>query len=400
MSKPVKVIIGVIAVLALGVGVVAVLANTVFGNDSGNSSSSMHDNWTSEFAKDCQKRDVTFTNWPIDPSNLRAIIPMGTMYNDHVDPVEHLYNASTAKGATPSVPVVMPADGWVVAGFNLAGLETNNGGNGPAMDMGIIIQFSCRYFARILHLYSLAPDLAAQLADAPTGGEKSVRIHVGAGQQLGMAGETSDYSLQDLEVDIHSKGFINWQRYVFDASYLHDIDPFSVYSGELRQKLDTLSTRIAPPKAGKFDVDVPNSAQGTFFRVDGYGVVGPKDQPNGPQFWKYSLALAPYWNDPTLSMLSTGHWKSTADASQFFTTDAVDFSKVGVGQTITVGLVDAKSFDKLAVATRSQIAAAPVAGSAVIRVDGGEKLTVELFPGVPPTQVKGFDGNEEHYDRS
>ncbi len=400
MGKPLKVIIGVVAVLVLGVGVLAVLANTVFQDGNSNGSMASRNNFTGPFAKDCQKRDVAFTNWPIATGDLKGIIPMGSMARSHVDPVEHIYNISTAKDFEPSVDAVMPADGWIVAAWNLAGLETNNGGNGPRQDFGVQIQFSCQYYARFLHILELTPDLQSKIGDAPTGDNKTVRIHLDAGQKLGKVGASSDFSIQDVTLGTTSKSFVNPDRYAGDPTYLYDIDPFSVFPSDVRQKLDALSTRIVPPKAGRFDVDVPNSAQGSFFRIDGYSIVGPRQQPNGPQFWKYTLALAPYWNDPTLSMLSTGHWKSDADANQFFTTDFVDFSKVAVGQTITVGLVEANSFDRLTSVTKAQVQAAPVAGSAIIRVDGGEKLTVQLLPGIPPTQAKGFTGTEEHYDRS
>lgn len=399
MSRALKIVVGVVAVAVLGVGVLAVLANTVLKGSDSNSYSGSADNWKSVYAKGCEDREVTFTDWPVAPANLKAIIPMGSMYKDHVDPVEHVYNVTSASGPTPSVPIVMPADGWIVAAFNLAGLETNNGGNGPKVDLGVITQFSCRYFARILHIYALTPELEKAIGDAPTGDNKYVRIHLDAGQQIGFGGESSDFSIQDMQVDGTSKAFVNSQRYAGDAAYLHDIDPFSVYPAALRQKLDALSTRIVAPKAGRYDYDVPGSAQGTFFRSDGWGIVGSKQQPNGPSFWQSILALAPYWNDPSLSMVSTGHWKGADDASQFFTTDFIDFTTLKVGQTIVVGLVDANGFDKLKVVTKEQVRSAPVVGSAVIRVDAGERLSVELLPGKVPAQVSGFTGGEQIYER-
>lgn len=399
LSKGLKIVLGVVAVAVIGLGVVAVLANTVFHDSNSNGYSASSDNWRTTFSKDCQKRDVSFTNWPIAPTDLKAIIPMGSMAKAHVDPVEHVYNISTGSGFTPSVPVVMPADGWIVAAFNLAGLETNNGGNGPKADYGVIVQFSCQYVGRILHIYELTPELAKQIGDAPTGDNKIVRIHLDAGQKIGLTGESSDYSLQDVTVDGKNLSLVNLDRYRGDASYIHDIDPFSVYSTDLRQKLDALSTRLVAPKAGRYDYDIPGSAQGTFFRTDGWGIVGSQQQPNGPSFWRSTLALVPYWNDPTLSMVSTGHWKSADDASQFFTTDFVDFATVKVGQTIVVGLVDANGFDRLKSVTKAQVSAAPVVGSAVIRVDAGERLTVELLPGRPPAQVSDFTGGQQVYER-
>ncbi len=399
MSRALKIVIGVVVVAVLGVGVVAVLANTVLQDSDSGGYSESADNWKTSFAKGCENRDVNFTNWPVEPTNVKAIIPMGTMYKDHVDPVEHVYTITSANGFSPTIPVVMPADGYIVAAFNLAGLETNNGGNGPKIDLGIITQFSCRYFARILHIYALTPELEKAIGDAPRGANKEVRIRLEAGQQIGFVGESSDFSIQDMQVDGTSKAFVNSQRYSGDAAYLHDIDPFSVFPADVKQKLDALSTRLVAPKAGKYDYDVPGTAQGTFFRTDGWGIVGSKEQANGPSFWKSILALAPYWNDPTLSMLSTGHWKGEDDASQFFTTDFIDFTSVKVGQMVTVGLVDANGFDKLKSVTKEQVRSAPVVGSAVIRVEAGERITVELLPGRPPTQVSDFTGGQQVYER-
>jgi len=108
------------------------------------------------------------------------------------------------------------------------------------------------------------------------------------------------------------------------------------------------------------------------------------------------LALAPYWLDPQISMVTSGdvggQW------GFYFVQDSRAFTSIKAGEPPSViPLVDAQKWGKSDRATPDQVAAAPAVAYLVVQVDAGERLTAEIVQGSTPPN--GFSGAPPAYAR-
>ncbi len=392
MSRRVLIIIGVVVgVIVLGVATVGVLVNTVFrDSDSGGQASDPYAPG-GHYTDGCQDGPVSFTTWPVPVDRLDGIIPMGSVSSEHIDPTDHLYFAAHTSYEAADVPYVSPADGRIVEVYSLKGLGNANLDSARvSMDVGAVLQFGCRYYARIAHLHDLAPEIASAVGTLDNASQRDVNIPLTAGQVIGHVGQQSDLAILDTQAPAPS--FVHLQDYAAEPWKRYTIDPLPLFPESVRADVAGKIARKAEPVAGMFAYDVAGSAQGAWFGADQVGI------PNGggDPYWKRMLTLAPYWNDPSLAMVVIGDWNGKWGF--FLAQKPMSFSSVTATSGVTVvPLVDAEAFGKIDGATPQQVAAAPVVAQLIVQVDAGEHLTAEIVSG--SSAPSGFTGHQRQYAR-
>mgnify|MGYP000234545262 CR=1 FL=1 len=381
-----------VAVVVIAVATLAVLANTVLKeSDSGGSGSEDPYAAAGRFGSHCTDEPVDFTTWPWPVDSMTNLVPMGSVSSEHIDPTDHLYVTTGSDYAAADVPLSSPAAGRIVEAYSLKGIaNTNTESSQVAMDVGLQIQFGCRYYARLAHLHSLSPEVAAGIGDLPNGQSKQVDIPVTAGQLLGNVGMSSDLAILDLQSE--PKSFVNAQDYAAEPWKQYTVDPIPLFPTSVQSALAKKNLRTESPAGGKFDFDVPGTAQGVWFPMDAVGIPTGGGEP----YWKRMLSLAPYWLDSSVSMVTSGD--VGGEWGFFFVQDSTAFTSIKAGAPVRViPLVDAQKWGKSDRATPEQVAAAPVAAYLVVQVDSGERLTAEIIRGSTPP--KGFSGTPTNYAR-
>lgn len=392
-----KLIASGLAGVVIVVGVVAVLANTLWSDkSSGGTPDEYVDGGV--LAKDCEERDVDFTHWPVDPAHLKAYVPMGAVSSEHVDPTDHGYFITDAAFGEPKYPLVAPADGYLVRAFSLQNLGIANlDASQLKMDVGVTLQLSCRYFAVFYHLHEFSAELAPLVgeinpednANGGSGSNKDLRIPVKAGQTLGLVGMSSDFLLIDTQ---HlNTGWITPSYYSGEPWKKYVIDPFTVYLDEVVAPVLEKNPRKVAPYGGKIDLDVAGSAQGTWF-VEGHTNV---NSDYGNAYWKYMVSLVPHFNDPDVAMVSVGEWNG--EYRFYLVKEKFSFTDVTDGNPPTVlALVSDKGFGKYDPISPAALENSPVIAHLVVSVTNNT-LTLEIIEGsLPPTD---FSGSQRTYVR-
>lgn len=273
----------------------------------------------------CVERPVRFTNPIIAPDQLAQITPLGRMFDSHVTPTSHQYWQPQPTTSATAYPVFAPADGFVVQlEEHTASLaETTDIGARSAVDeYTVAIEFSCGVIMAFNHLRAFSPDLKAQ-ASLGTGDRvnrptKAIRIAVRAGQQVGMAGEsTLDVSVADKRVNL--RGFVRAQSYVTEPWKTHTVDPLSFYDEPLRSAFVAKVSRSAEPVGGRIDYDVAGRAVGNWFRE---GTGGYANGTPG-RYWDGHLSLAYDPFNPSAVIVSTGNFLGPK-AAQLLAVEARD----------------------------------------------------------------------------
>lgn len=381
-----------IAVVVLAFASIAVLSNTVF-KESDSQGAGGGDPYAAsgQFGSSCEDRPVEFTTWPWPIESMITLVPMGSVSPEHIDPTNHLYAMTASDYAAADVPLSAPADGRIVQVYSLKGIaNTNLQSSQVAMDLGMQLQFGCRYYARLAHLHSLSPELASAIGDVPNGQSVDVDIPVTAGQVLGNVGMSSDLAI--LDVQSEPKQFVNAQDYAAEPWKQYTIDPLPLFPSSVQAALAEKNLRTDEPLGGKFDFDVPGTAQGVWFPADAIGI----PTGGGNPYWKRMLALVPYWLDPKVPMVTIGdlggQW------GFFFAQGSEPFSAIKAGAPLSViPLVDAQKWGKADRATPDQVAAAPVVAYLVVQVDSGEHLQAQIVQG--SAAPNGFSGSPTQYGR-
>ncbi|MFM7534271.1 MAG: hypothetical protein ACKO91_00555 [Acidimicrobiales bacterium] len=279
----------------------------------------------------CVDRPVRFTAPIIAPEHLAQITPLGRMYDSHVTPTSHQYWQPQPTKDPTAYPVYAPSDGWVVgvelhpASAGVPGplnITTDIGARTSVDEFQVIIELSCGVLLTYNHLRAFPPDLLAQASlgtdDRVKRPTKVIRIPVRAGQQVGMAGEsTIDVSASDKRVNL--RGFVRAESYTTEPWKTHTIDPLSLYDEPLRSTFAAKVSRSAEPVGGRIDYDVPGRAVGNWFRegTGGYGNGTPG------RYWDGHLSLAYDPFNPSVVTVSTGNFLGPKSA-QFMAKDAPD----------------------------------------------------------------------------
>ncbi|MDA1096291.1 MAG: hypothetical protein O3B84_03435 [Chloroflexi bacterium] len=327
---------------------------------------------------------------PMRVEDVGVMVPMGLMVGGHVTPVDHIYFAPADPNSDPfQYEVFAPADGFVVSvqartqSVERAGVALEN------TQYRMVIEYSCAFYT----IYDLMTRVSAPIQEAMGAGgrgEISIRVPVAAGDVVGLiGGHTLDLNVVDTEVRL--TGFITPANYDREPWKVHSVDPFEYFDEPIRSELLEKNPRLADPRGGRIDYDIPGALVGNWFREGTNGYAGT----DVARYWAGHLSIVYDLYDPTQVRVSLGDFGSRS----------AQFGVRGNGPdpamvTAATGPVryelvaweyyrpDGNRWDR-----RSPVQG-PVArnggqllGMLVVEVLAGERLRVEILVGIQGTQT-------------
>jgi hypothetical protein len=368
------------------------------GRDGGGS-------FISQYGQNCEnKTDVKFTHFPVPVAQLGQIEPMGKVEDGHVTPTDHLYLAPlNRQAADNTTDVVMPADGRVVmvAAMPAQYIGDRKQQTAPE-DHRLIVSYGCQYFSIFIHVHKLSEALQKEVGNMEPNTQKNVSISLKAGEKLGkIGGNPVDFTMLDTTKKL--TGFINPDQYASEAWKIHTIDPFPLYSGDLKAQITAKSLRSAEPLGGKIDYDQPGKLVGTWFKEGTNGYAGKSMN----RYWDGHLSIAPDYIDPSVTIVSIGNWQGKAAQFAVHQPSAKPETVSAANGPVKYHLVNRQYMagsrpwvgSTFAKGITLDVNNAPEAGVILLQVLDGSKLKVEKFPGQSLAQVKGFTKNAAIYTR-
>lgn len=353
----------------------------------------------------CDNREVAFTSPPLKMEDLGYIRPMGAMLDGHVTPTDHVYvGPINSSAADNTYPVLMPSDGKVVQVGRMPDqyVGDRSGMSLPQDDHRIIITHNCRYSSIYIHVHKLSDAVKKQVGDIKPSENKDISLDLKAGDVVGyIGGSTFDWTAVDNKTKL--TGFITPDLYKNESWKINSVSPFDLYSGSLKAQLEAKSIRTVPPIGGKIDYDQPGKLIGSWFRSGTNGYSGA----NQERYWDGHLSVVPDYIDPSYSIVSIGNWEGSA--AQFAVRgrdNPADITPQKGMVTFELIKLNYTSDD----GNRQQGNGVPskglhpdingtFAGTIAFKVESGEKLKVEKFPGKTAAQVTAFTSAVQTYER-
>jgi len=360
-----------------------------------------------QYGQGCKQRDVTFSSAPMKMEELSYIRPLGAVSDSHVTPTDHVYiGGPNANAADNTYAVLMPADGTVtdVGAMPAQYIGDRAGQQVAPEDHRIVISHSCRYFSIYIHIHKLGDKLKEKVGALQPNQSKRIDLELKAGDVVGyIGGSTFDWTPIDTTVTL--PGFITPSLYEGESWKIHTVSPFDLYTGELKNKLETRSLRSVAPLGGKIDYDQRGKLVGNWFR-EGSGGYSGNNANNEGRYWDGHLSVASDYIDPAYTIVSIGNW--TGSAAQFLVSGTVDPAKIAEAD----GMVKYELKKLNYVGPNSQAGTGisyakgmhpnqdeAVQGTIAFQVLPGEKLKVEKFPGKTAAQVAAFTNAAQTYTR-
>ena len=211
---------------------------------------------------DCSGDEVAFTVSPLDPDEISFIVPMGKMSftSRHVTPTDHMYFKSATFNdpqSQISYDVRAAAKGQITSIRRMT----------EEIDYQLIIWHSCTISTIYIHLEGLAPEIREVIGDlAPRDprqlGDSEKPIPVEAGQLIGTAGGSFDFSVQDKKEWLN---FVVPEHYFNERFKMYTVDPFDYFTEPLRSQLLEKNVRKVEPFGGKIDFDIDGRLVGNWF---------------------------------------------------------------------------------------------------------------------------------------
>lgn len=322
-KKKLLIIVGAV-VLAL-IAVFVIFKLTSKGEDKGVSGRQEKDNgrqnsqnnqngggpsFMDQYGQNCENKDsVAFTSSPVPIEQLGQIEPMGKVEDGHVTPTDHMYvGPLNSQAADNTTDVVMPADGRVIM---VAAMPTQYIGDKAQQtapeDHRIIVSYSCKLFSIFIHVHKLSPKLQAEVGTLAPNTQKNLSLSLKAGEKIGyIGGNPVDWTMLDTSKKL--TGFITPSLYSGEAWKIHTIDPFPLFTGELKQKLIAKSLRSSEPYGGKIDYDQAGKLVGNWFKAGTNGYSGKSMD----RYYDGHLSIAPDYIDTKTTIVSLGNWEGKA----------------------------------------------------------------------------------------
>jgi len=356
----------------------------------------------------CQDRPVSFTASPMNINQLGFIKSLGMVSDGHVTPIDHLYFLAIDQNAADNTyPVFMPADGTVIQIQEMPAQYIGDRKDVKAAteDHFIVISHSCRYFSIFIHIHKLAPALTAAAGSLKPEESKSVKVDLKAGEMLGYIKTSYDWIPVDTQNTL--SGFIHPQFYTSEPWKIHVFDPFTLFSGELKNSLLAKNLRNIEPRSGKIDYDQPGKLIGNWFKEGSGGYAGPSGQEGKDPYWHGHLSVVPDYIDPNSTVMSTGDWDGVA--KQFAVKGKVNPAEVNANSgMVKYELLELMYLTGSGSGWSDQTGFATgihpsqdsnLIGTMALQVLPGEELKVEKFPGKTANQVAGFTEKAQIYER-
>lgn len=362
------------------------------------------DKFVQQYGSNCDdKPTVNFTNSPLATDQVGYIEPMGRVYDGHVTPTDHVYVSPTNMNAADnSYNVVMPADGKVVSvGAMPAQYVGDQKTTVAPEDHRVVVSFNCRYYSIFIHIHQLDQKIVNEVGKLKPNESKNTSIVLRAGDVIGkIGGSPVDWTMIDVSTTL--SGFITPKLYEGEPWKIHTIDPFSVYSGNLRAQMEEKSLRSTKPLGGKIDFDRKGTLIGNWFKTGTNGYQGASQE----RYYDGHLSVVPNNIDPTVTMVSIGNWQGTA--KQFMVKGDVNPATINKSNSpvkyelVAGGFLnqDGSNWDgrSLAKGLKGDLRG-NVVGTIMFEVQDGNKLRIEKFPGKTATQVSNFTASAETYER-
>ena len=362
---------------------------------------------------------VTFTSPVIAAEDLAPIIPQGMMVADHVTPIDHGYFGVTplakpraTRTEDDFVAVRAPADGDVTE-VSLLGSPTS---------IRVVVAHGCDTYSVYMVLNRLSGALAFLQDDLQARGSLRVNVRILAGEEFGRQRDNPlDFSVHDGGAWL--RGFASPFSYTSSESWKpYTVDPWPYFAPDLAELYTANMQRQAEPRWGRIDLDVPGTASGNWF-LD--GTLGYSGMPletlrsesqqaggmvEGKNTYAWShLALVPHWVQPSKWLLSTGWFADErGDPKQLLIEPDAGQPAPGaltVAHGVVVYRLRQWSFttplvNEAPLPVGYDIEGGVTAGFAAVQVLDGDRLSVELFPGVTTRPVfTDFGPNRRLYRR-
>jgi hypothetical protein len=330
---------------------------------------------------------------------------MGKTSDGHVTPTDHVYiTPLNPSAADNSYNVVMPADGRIVEVGAMPAQYVGDmaGAKVAPEDHRIVIAHSCRYYSIFIHVHQLSEKVKAEVGTLAPNTQKQVAIALKAGDPIGkIGGSPVDWTMVDVESNL--KGFVTPKLYEGEPWKIHTIDPFSMYTGSLREQLEAKSLRSTKPIGGKIDYDKKKTLQGNWFKAGTHGYQGATPD----RYYDGHLSIAPDYIDPDTTIVSIGNWQGKA--AQFVVKGKVDPTTATKATSPVKYELIARNYETpegapwngrsglvkgLKVSQRGA-----VVGTIAFEIEDGEKLRLETFPGKTAAQVTVLTPAAQIYER-
>lgn len=342
---------------------------------------------------------VTFTSPVIAAEDLAPIIPQGMMVADHVTPIDHGYfgviplaKPRAARTEDDFVAVRAPADGEVIE-IGLLGSPTS---------IRVVIAHGCDTFSVYMVLNRLSGALAYLQDDLLARGSLRVSVRVLAGEEFGRQRDNP------LDFSVHDGG--SWLRgltapfsYTSGESWKpYTVDPWPYFAPDLAELYTAQMQRLAAPRWGRIDLDVPGAASGNWFldgtlgysglRLDvvrtGAEVNGGTVDGKNTYAWSH-LALAPHWVQPAKWIFSVGWFADERGDPRQLLIDLDPGQPPPDALTAAHGVVlyrlrewgfTVPLVNEAPLPVGYDIEGGRVAGVVALQVLDGDRLAVEVFP--------------------
>lgn len=396
-NKKKKLVIVTMLIVLVAAMILAAILNQ---KDNGGSGPGSKVDKSSEFAKqylrDCEDKNITFSESPLAIENMGYLEPMGKMYDGHVTPTDHVYlTPKDPKAADNTTDVVMPADGTVISVGAMPAQYIGDKKNKEVapQDHRLIVAHNCRFVSIFIHVHELSGPLKAAVGTMPPNTNKDISIKLKAGETLGkIGGNPVDWSLMDAAQEL--SGFIHPNLYASESWKIHVIDPITVYEGSLKQDLIAKSLRSSEPYGGKIDYDEKGALIGNWFREGTNGYKGS----NPSRYWDGHLAIVPHHFDPSSTIVSVGNWQGSAEQfvvkdNQLPPNEITSGSGVVKYELLEINALtpEGQAWDGVSLVKGLRLnQEAPLKGTIIIEVLPDEKLRAEFFPGKAADKLKGF----------
>lgn len=346
---------------------------------------------------------VTFGTSPMRLQDIGNIVPLGLMIGAHVTPIDHVYFSPLEFDSDPfRYDVRAPADGYIVGVEERTNFVGDDAVPLERAEYRVTIEYSCSFYTIYDLITRLAPDVDAAYVES---GERrqTMRFPVFGGQVIGkIGGQTLDLNVVDLDITL--SGFVVPAHYEREPWKIHSVAPFDYFEEPLRSRLLELNPRLAEPRGGRIDYDIPGKLVGSWF-LEGTEGYGGTDQ---QRYWSGHLSFAYDHYDPTQVRVSIG---DVAGKSEQFGVlgNGPDPAAVTVADgVVRYDFVDweyfqADSGDRWDRMSRANGLTARngnhVQAAMLAQVLDGDRIRVEVLPGGPAAEAQEFTDQVRIYER-
>ncbi len=353
---------------------------------------------------------VTLTHSVMPVDQLGPSTSQGAMIFEHVTPIDHGYIGIKAldkplaqRTEADYVPVYAPADAEIIEISLL----------GSARSIRIVMAHGCETYSVIMVLNRLSGVLAHLQDQLQTQGRVTTHINVLAGDKIGEQRDNPlDFAINDGAAWL--SGFVAPMSYAAEGWKPFTVDPFPYFTPAVASALESTLRRLTAPRWGTIDQDVQGTAAGNWFLdgTVGYSgrtvamfqsatqrIMGGPVAGKNAASWSH-LALARYWQFPTVWIYSAGWWRDADGDPVQWVLETGEGKPAPAALSPDYGTVVYRLRRVPQSTDPSVFLTTQIMGIVAIQVNEDETLTIEPIPGVEdPSSFTGFSAAKRIYRR-